>query len=148
MSTSRKFLKIASFITLVSGVIYVVAAVGFAGAGLFGGSDAVTLGALPFALPAGFAGSLLVVVAGVTALINLALGLSGLRAANVPSRVSVAYILSLAGMVAAASNLVLCMLQGFGSDLVYTLCVIVGTVTALLMFVFSRKVKSEHETWH
>lgn len=148
MSASRKFLKIISMVTIISGISYVIAAAGFVAVGMFGGMDTIALDNMPIAMPAEAAGILLAAIAGGNAILNLVLGFLGLRAANVPSKIGPVYVLTIISLVANIINLVFCFFQGFGVDVAHTFSVVLGLVCAIVMFVLANNVKKEHETWH
>lgn len=148
MSSSRKFLKIISLVTLLSGVSYIIAAVGFIALGVLGGADVIAVENLPVAMTAQTAGIVLAVLAGGNAVINLMLGLLGLRGANVPSKIGPVRTLALLSLLMCALNLVFCLFQGFGADIAHTFGVVLGLVCSIVTFVLANNVKKEYEAWH
>ncbi len=142
MSSSRKYLKIVSMVTLLAAVLCIVVVVlGF-------GDPRVALENAPFEMSADTARIVLSLAAGFGAGINLVLGLAGMRAANVPSRVGSACTLALIGLVVALVNVVLCFFQGFGVDMVRTISAVLSLACTAGAFVFANSVKKEYEAWH
>lgn len=148
MSASRKLLKIVSLITILSGISYLVAGLLIAGLGLFGGSEPIVAdgGA---SLDARVAGASLAVLAAASAAAYLLLGLLGLRAANVPSKVGPVYLLSMVGIALAVVNVLYWAWQGFSTidwgsagNLLFT------AAESVLIFVLARNIKKERELWH
>lgn len=149
MSTSQKVLKIIAIITILSGISYVLAALAFAGLGAFGGSDVISLEDMPIAIPANIAGGLFAVLAGITAVIYLLLGIFGLRGANVPSKIMPVYNLSVIAIVFSAIQVIVWeFTRGDTFDFANAFSVFIGLAEAILIFTLARNIRKDHETWH
>lgn len=148
MSSSRKFLKIVSLIALPLGISYLVFGVLIAGFGLLGGSAADAEASAALVSPE-TVGMLSVMAAVASAVVYLLAGVFGLRGANVPSKIGLAFALAAVCVALAIVNVVLWVLRGFGGgDVMATVNMLVGAVISALLFVFARNVKREREVWH
>lgn len=148
MSASRKLLKVVSFITILSGISYLVVGALMAGLGLFGGTDPI-VAAGEASLDAKGAGMMLAGIAAVSGIAYLALGFLGVRGANVPSKIGAVYALSVLGIALAVLNVLYWAWQGFSTiDMGSAANLLFTAAESVLVFVLARNIKKEREVWH
>lgn len=139
MSGSRKMLKLVSIVAAITGLAMWTFGLAVAGAGLFGGTAISGTDAAPLYMG----------VSGVSGLCFVVMGLMGMRASNVPSRSGTSIATAFGSLAVSAVAVLFWSWQGFVKiDLPNAALLVIGVVEALVILVFARKVKKEHETWH
>lgn len=148
MSSSQKMLKIVSMVMLVLGVSSLLVALGFAGVKFLGGADVLASETLPFGMTSQVAGIVFAILAAVQGIVSLFLGLAGMRAANVPSKVAPVRMYAMVCMVLSALNVGLYVMAGTDNGIAQTVEMLCGLLCSVALFVLSNNVKKDYETWH
>lgn len=139
MSASRKMLKIVSMVAVLASLGFVVFGVVITACGVGGGNDVTGTPMAPV-----YGG-----ISAVTALSVLLMGLAGMRAANVPSKVAASYALTIWCLVVMVVNAGFWAWQGFSSlDSFNGAMLAIGVALSGSSFVYAGQVKKERELWH
>lgn len=139
MSSSRKMLKIVSMVAVLASLGFLVCGVALAACGLGGGT---AVSGTPMAPVYGG-------ISAVTAVSIALMGLAGMRAANVPSKVGASHALTMWCLLVMVANVGFWAWQGFSSlDTANGAMLAIGIALSGSSFVFAGQVKKERELWH